>query len=122
VASSDERVWAIDSDQYAAGDGPCLEAARSGQLVRVSREQAQKRWPEFARSARAAGVASYQPISAPRSRTSHKDRLKCKSDSKQEVATPADSTLITNRHRCTSASAKRAWTDGVRGEALLSLI
>ena len=27
VASSTERVWAIDSDQYAAGDGPCLEAA-----------------------------------------------------------------------------------------------
>lgn len=27
VASTSERVWAIDSDQYAAGDGPCLEAA-----------------------------------------------------------------------------------------------
>jgi GAF domain-containing protein len=63
VASSDERVWAIDADQYAAGDGPCLEAARSGQIVRLSQEQAQERWPEFARSARAAGVASY--LSAP---------------------------------------------------------
>jgi GAF domain-containing protein len=63
VASSDERVWAIDADQYAAGDGPCLEAARSGQIVRLSQEQAQERWPEFARSARAAGMASY--LSAP---------------------------------------------------------
>jgi GAF domain-containing protein len=59
VASSDERVWAIDSDQYAAGDGPCLEAARTSQVVRTGVEGALQRWPEFARSARAAGVESY---------------------------------------------------------------
>ena len=63
VASSSERVWAIDDDQYAADDGPCLEAARTGRVVRVGVEQATERWPEFARSARAAGVASY--LSAP---------------------------------------------------------
>lgn len=59
AASSTQRVWAIDSDQYAAGDGPCLEAARTGEIQRVSVEEAQERWPEFTRSARAAGVASY---------------------------------------------------------------
>ena len=59
AASSNERVWAIDSDQYAAGDGPCLEASRTGEVVRVGVEEAIERWPEFARSARAAGVASY---------------------------------------------------------------
>ena len=59
VASSNERVWAIDSDQYATGDGPCLEASRSRKVVRVGVEEALERWPEFTRSARAAGVASY---------------------------------------------------------------
>lgn len=59
AAASSERVWAIDSDQYAAGDGPCLEAARTGQVVRTSVPEALERWPEFARSARAAGVESY---------------------------------------------------------------
>ena len=59
VASSSERVWAIDSDQYAAGDGPCLEAARTGEVVRTGVEGARRRWPQFARSARAAGVESY---------------------------------------------------------------
>jgi GAF domain-containing protein len=59
VASSNERVWAIDSDQYATGDGPCLEASRTREVVRVGVEEAHERWPEFARSARAAGVASY---------------------------------------------------------------
>ena len=63
VASSSERVWAIDSDQYAAGNGPCLEAARTREVVRVGVEEARERWPDFARSARAAGVESY--LSAP---------------------------------------------------------
>lgn len=35
AAITRERVWAIDSEQYAAGEGPCLEAARTGQFVRV---------------------------------------------------------------------------------------
>jgi GAF domain-containing protein len=59
VAASNEQVWAIDSDQYAAGDGPCLEAARTGQVVRTGVEGAARRWPQFARSARTAGVGSY---------------------------------------------------------------
>jgi len=59
AASSSERVWAIDSDQYAAGDGPCLEASRTREVVRVGVEEAMERWPAFARSARAAGVESY---------------------------------------------------------------
>jgi GAF domain-containing protein len=63
VASTSERVWAIDSDQYAAGDGPCLYAARTGQVVRVGVAEARERWPAFARSARTAGIESY--LSAP---------------------------------------------------------
>jgi anti-anti-sigma factor len=63
VACSSARVWAIDSDQYAAGEGPCLEAARTGEIVRVSVEEARERWPQFARSAQQAGVESY--LSAP---------------------------------------------------------
>jgi len=59
VASSHELVWAIDSDQYAAGDGPCLEAARTNRVIRVGVEEAIARYPDFARSARAAGVESY---------------------------------------------------------------
>lgn len=59
VASTSERVWAIDSDQYAAAEGPCLEAAKTNQIVRVGVERAADRWPVFARSAREAGVQSY---------------------------------------------------------------
>jgi GAF domain-containing protein len=59
VASSSERVWSIDEDQYAAKTGPCLEAARTGLVVRTGVEEAGERWPQFASSARAAGVKSY---------------------------------------------------------------
>jgi GAF domain-containing protein len=62
VAASNERVWAIDSDQHAAGEGPWLEAARTGQVVRTGVEQARQRWPDFTRSARAAGVESYLSV------------------------------------------------------------
>jgi GAF domain-containing protein len=59
VAASSGRVWNIDQDQFAAGDGPCLEAARTRQAVRTGVGDAERRWPDFARSARAAGIESY---------------------------------------------------------------
>jgi GAF domain-containing protein len=59
VAASNARVWTIDQDQYAAGDGPCLEAGRTGKVVRTGVAEAEQRWPEFTRSARGAGVESY---------------------------------------------------------------
>lgn len=59
VATSSDRVLMIDAEQYAAGEGPCLDAACSGKVVRVSVGQLGDRWPRFARSARAAGLGSY---------------------------------------------------------------
>ena len=59
IAANDERVRAIDSQQYAAGEGPYLEAASSGETVRANVERATALWPEFARIARGAGVASF---------------------------------------------------------------
>lgn len=63
VAYTDKRAIDIDIDQYALGYGPCLEAAATGKLVRLDVETAHELWPDFARSALAAGVASY--LSAP---------------------------------------------------------
>jgi GAF domain-containing protein len=63
AACTDQVVFDIDADQYKAGAGPCLEAAATSEIVRVDVETARERWPEFTRSATAAGVASY--LSAP---------------------------------------------------------
>src|SRR5574340_314060 len=59
AACSDRRVADIDAEQYAAGDGPCLLAARTRHTVRVTLEQGRQRWPAFAASAERAGVAGY---------------------------------------------------------------
>ena len=50
--------WAaeLDDHQYDAQDGPCLEAARTGRLVRLDTSQG-ARWPEYCQAARDQRVA-----------------------------------------------------------------
>lgn len=59
LACTDKRVLPVDAAQYATGTGPCLEAATTGEVVRVDVEQAAELWPGFTSDARAIGVASY---------------------------------------------------------------
>ncbi|MBT2274160.1 GAF domain-containing protein [Rhodococcus qingshengii] len=63
VACTDERALDVDIDQYRANQGPCLEAARTRQVVRVRIDDAAQRWPTFAQNIAGMGVASY--LSAP---------------------------------------------------------
>ncbi|MEV6627690.1 GAF and ANTAR domain-containing protein [Amycolatopsis sp. NPDC051106] len=59
AAFTDERAVEIDGVQYAAGDGPCLRAAESGEIVRLPLATAGALWPEFTAHARSLGVGSY---------------------------------------------------------------
>ncbi|EWC63222.1 GAF domain-containing protein [Actinokineospora spheciospongiae] len=63
AATTSDIPARLDRDQYATGDGPCLRAASTGHLVRVSVEEAAEQWPAFAKDARAAGFGSF--LSAP---------------------------------------------------------
>ena len=63
AATTDELATEIDKAQYAAGEGPCLEAAATGEVVRVKVAEASAHWPDFAAAAGAAAVGSY--LSAP---------------------------------------------------------
>ncbi|MGF0308935.1 GAF and ANTAR domain-containing protein [Rhodococcus sp. IEGM1428] len=56
---SDVRTLIVDSDQYQAGDGPCLHAARTGEVVRVDVIASDRRWPDFAASARQENIYSF---------------------------------------------------------------
>jgi transcriptional regulator with GAF, ATPase, and Fis domain len=58
-ASTDPRAWQIDDAQYAEGDGPCLRAARTGELVRIEVQRAAQLWPVFARASSDLGVGSF---------------------------------------------------------------
>ncbi|WP_338890142.1 GAF and ANTAR domain-containing protein [Rhodococcus sovatensis] len=63
MASTDPRANDVDADQYRADQGPCLEAARTRQMVRVRVSEAEVRWPRFASNVSDLGVESY--LSAP---------------------------------------------------------
>jgi GAF domain-containing protein len=59
AARTDQRAVDIDGEQYDLDDGPCLRAARAGEIVRVDVSTAHELWPEFAAAARRLGVGSY---------------------------------------------------------------
>jgi hypothetical protein len=56
VAHTDDDVLALDHEQYASRQGPCLEAAQTRRPVRAAMEEDEPRWPEFTSAARAVGV------------------------------------------------------------------
>ncbi|MCR6483645.1 GAF and ANTAR domain-containing protein [Amycolatopsis sp. OK19-0408] len=59
ASATSDVVHDLDRDQYRLGDGPCLEAIRTGKIVRTSVTDAAERWPDFARGARDAGFGSF---------------------------------------------------------------
>ena len=58
VASSDARANAVDEIQYGAGTGPCLEALRTREVVRVDDVGTENRWGGYSDLALQAGVRS----------------------------------------------------------------
>jgi GAF domain-containing protein len=70
AAHSDARTLIVDTEQYEAGDGPCLHSARTGTVVRVDAIDAEKRWPQFAASARSENIRSFlaAPLHTPDTR------------------------------------------------------
>jgi GAF domain-containing protein len=63
VAFSGKVALDVDESQYAAGYGPCLDAAREGVVIIVDDLRTETRWPDYVPAALEAGVRS--SISAP---------------------------------------------------------
>lgn len=58
VASSDYRAKELDESQYATGEGSCLYAMRSGEIVDVADASSEARWPDYLARAREQGLRS----------------------------------------------------------------
>jgi len=56
---TDERTLRVDSEQYDAGDGPCLHASRTRTMVQLDSEEAMAAWPGFAAAAHEEGINSF---------------------------------------------------------------
>lgn len=58
VAASDETAEQVGAVQYAAGEGPCLEAISTGKAVLVRDQEQDRRWGDYRVAAMDRGVRS----------------------------------------------------------------
>jgi len=56
---TDHRTLRVDSEQYEAGEGPCLHAARTRSIVLVDAVDAVDTWPRFSSAAAEEGIRSF---------------------------------------------------------------
>jgi hypothetical protein len=56
VAASDQTILAMDGDQYATGEGPCVDASVEGRWFHTGSLATETRWPAFTPRARALGI------------------------------------------------------------------
>lgn len=56
VAASDQTISAMDADQYATGEGPCVDASTHGRLFHADELDQDTRWPQFTPKARGLGI------------------------------------------------------------------
>jgi anti-anti-sigma factor len=56
VAASDQTVLEMDAQQYATGEGPCVDASVEGRWFHVESLDTETRWPTFVPQARALGI------------------------------------------------------------------
>jgi GAF domain-containing protein len=58
AAATDGTTLQLDGAQYASGEGPCLEAARTGKIIRIDDMAGDGRYPGFASEALRLGINS----------------------------------------------------------------
>jgi GAF domain-containing protein len=63
--STGQLALQLDERQYGNGDGPCLHAARTGVLTEIRDTRAEKRWPDYVRTAAALGNLSSLSVPLP---------------------------------------------------------
>ncbi|QEN15383.1 ANTAR domain-containing protein [Mycolicibacterium sp. ELW1] len=56
---TDERTLRVDSEQYDAGEGPCLHASRTRTTVLLDSGEAMSAWPRFSTAAHDEGINSF---------------------------------------------------------------
>ncbi|MGY1672202.1 GAF and ANTAR domain-containing protein [Geodermatophilus sp. SYSU D00710] len=68
VGTSSQVAASLDEEQYRVGEGPCLEAATTGEPRVVADTEGDRRWPGLTAAAAAAGLRSVvsMPFPAPR--------------------------------------------------------
>jgi len=58
VAASDQTILSMDADQYATGEGPCVDASIKGEVFHADSLAEESRWPAFVPRARELGIGA----------------------------------------------------------------
>src|SRR6202023_974779 len=58
VAASDHTIMDMDANQYATGEGPCLDASRHGRVFYADELSGEVRWPAFTPRAMGLGISA----------------------------------------------------------------
>ncbi len=58
VAASDQTISDMDADQYATGEGPCVDASVEGRWFHAESLDQETRWPSFTPRARRLGISA----------------------------------------------------------------
>jgi GAF domain-containing protein len=58
VAASDQTISDMDADQYATGEGPCVDASLKGRWFHAQSLEDEHRWPAFTPRARKLGISA----------------------------------------------------------------
>ncbi|MHB1534574.1 MAG: anti-sigma factor antagonist [Acidimicrobiales bacterium] len=56
VAATDQTISDMDADQYATGEGPCVDASVEGRWFHAGSLATETRWPDFTPKAQALGI------------------------------------------------------------------
>jgi hypothetical protein len=58
VAATDQTILDMDADQYATGEGPCIDASVAGRWFHAESLDQETRWPTFTPKARELGISA----------------------------------------------------------------
>jgi len=58
MVSTGDLAVKLDETQYSEGHGPCMHAARTGEITEITDTRTEQRWPDYARQAAEAGNLS----------------------------------------------------------------
>lgn len=105
VAASDQTILDMDADQYATGEGPCVDASIEGRWFHAESLDAETRWPAFVPKAKTLGInailsnpllAGDQPVGALNIYSNRSGAFNVKDQNLAAVFAAEASTVLTN--------------------------
>lgn len=119
TAFTDPEAPQIDQAQYESGNGPCVEAFRTGKVLRIDSTDDDERWPEFSAACVAHGIHSTLSVPLAVDATTHGAmNLYSRSHASFGAAQLSTASLFAAQAAVVIANASSYWAARARSEQL----